>query len=328
MTVVSGQTATRGPRSSGSPEVAPHERTPRTAPPGGMLVPLLGRLSHHIQAERAMPIFRRDPDFIGRQLAKVRSYTSIFSPTVVGLENLPAEGAVLVVGNHSCLFYMPDAWVVGLSILQRRGLEQPAYALAYDLIFSIPVVGPFFRRIGAIPAGGLEAEEALAQDAAVLVYPGGDREACRSWRHRNRVDLCGHTGFIKLALRTGVPVVPVVAHGSHDAVMVVSRGDALARALGLQRLHINVFPILLGPLGLTSILAPPLPLPSAITVQFLAPLHWNERGYRPESEADVGACYEEITNTMQATLDQLRAGNPHPVRRGVASLIRASVRQK
>ncbi len=121
---------------------------------GGILAPLMGPLSHRIEHELGGPLFQRDPAFIERQLALMARYTSFFSPEVKGIENLPVTGPVLVVGNHSCLMYMPDAWVVGQSLIERRGLDQPAYALAYDLLFSVPVVGPFLRRIGAIPAGG------------------------------------------------------------------------------------------------------------------------------------------------------------------------------
>jgi hypothetical protein len=126
-----------------------------------------------------------------------------------------------------------------------------------------------------------------------------------------------------LALQTGVPVVPVVTHGSHHAVVVVSRGDHLATALGLNRLRINVFPILLGPFGLTSILTPPLPLPAAITVEFLPALDWSGRG--PDGADDpavVDGCYAEITANMQSALDRLRAEHPHPVLRGVTKLVR------
>ena len=289
----------------------------------GILAPLMGPLSHRVEHELGGPLFQRDPAFIERQLALVSRYTSLFSPEVNGLENLPATGPVLVVGNHSCLMYMPDAWVVGQALIERRGLDQPAYALAYDLLFSVPGVGPFLRRIGAIPAGGREAELALQQGAAVVVYPGGDMEACRPWRQRDQVDLAGHTGFVRLALHAGVPVVPVVAHGSHHAVVVVSRGEHLASALGLNRLRINVFPILLGPFGLTSILTPPLPLPAAITVEFLPALDWS--GHGPEAANDpvvVDGCYAEITGIMQSALDRLRAEHPHPVMRGVAKLVR------
>ncbi|MGA2521673.1 MAG: lysophospholipid acyltransferase family protein, partial [Acidimicrobiales bacterium] len=218
------------------------DKTSQTEAHSGVLAPLVDVISHRIDHERSEPSFRRDPAFIERQLATVERLTSYFSPEVLGLENLPATGPVLVVGNHSCLFYMPDAWVVALSIIRRRGLDQPAYALAYDLLFSVPGVGPFLRRIGAVPAAGAEAEEALHRGAAVVVYPGGDWEACRPWSDRDRVDLAGHKGFVRLALRAGVPVVPVVTHGSHHAVVVVSRGERLARRLGLNRLRINVFP--------------------------------------------------------------------------------------
>ena len=148
-------------------------------------------------------------------------------------------------------------------------------------------------------------------------------EACRPWRQRDQVDLGGHKGFVRLALETGVPVVPVVTHGSHHAVVVVSRGERLAHALGLNRLRINVFPILLGPFGLTSILTPPLPLPAAITVEFLPALDWSGSG--PDAVDDpavVDDCYAEITGIMQAALDRLRADHPHPVMRGMANLAR------
>ena len=245
-----------------------------------------------------------------------------FSPEVHGREHLPAEGPVLVVGNHSNLFYMPDAWVVGLELVRRRGLGHPAYALGYDLLFGIPGVGPFLRRIGAIPAGGRIAHEALARGAAVLVYPGGDREASRPWTQRDTVDLGGHHGFVQLALEAGVPVVPVATHGSHDAIVVLARGERIARLLGLHRLRINVFPILLTPFGPTSVLTPPPPMPAAVTVEFLPPLDWSGLGPEAADDPDVvAACYEEVTSVLQAGVDRLHAEQPHPVLRGWANLV-------
>lgn len=291
---------------------------------GGLLAPLVASLSHRLAEERAEPLFQRDPAYIRRQLSAVARYVNFFSPEVLGQENLPADGPVLVVGNHSCLFYMPDVWVVALEIIRRRGFEKPAYALAYDLLFGVPLVGPFLRHIGAIPAGGREAELAMEQGALVLVYPGGDREACRPWTQRDRIDLGGHLGFVRLALRSGVPVVPVVTHGSHDAVVVLARGERLARVLGINRLRINVFPILLGPpFGVTSILAPPLPMPASITVEFLPPLDWSSFGSAAaQDESFVATCYEEIIGVMQSALDRLREQRPHPLLRGWSNLLR------
>jgi 1-acyl-sn-glycerol-3-phosphate acyltransferase len=264
----------------------------------------------------------RDPDFLRRQLEHVAKLTSYFSPEVRGIENLPATGPVLVVGNHSCLFYMPDVWVAAWAILGRRGAEDPAYALGYDLLFAVPRVGTFLRRLGAIPARNTEAAEALADGALILVYPGGDWEACRPWSERNKVEFGRRRGFVRLALRAGVPVVPVVTHGSHDAVVVLTRGEGIAKALGLDRLRVKVFPITLGPpFGLNTPLTPTLPMPSAVTVEFLPPLDWSAAGAGgAEDPETVERCFDEVVGVMQSALDRLRDENPHPVRRGVAKL--------
>ena len=264
---------------------------------------------------------QRDPEFIERMVDPIRRYTRYFSPEVRGIEYLPAAGPALLIGNHNCLFYMPDVWVTALAIIERRGTEHPAYTLTYDLLLSLPVVAPFLRRIGAIPAVSGDAAEALAEGALVLDYPGGDHEACRPWVDRNRVDFGGRTGFVRLAFRAGVPIVPVVAHGSHDAVVVVSRGEGIARILGLGALRIKVFPILLGPLGLTSALAPPLPMPSSITVEFLPPIDFGHLGPGAAEHPEVvDRCAAEVIGVMQAALDRLRVERAHPVRRGFVSL--------
>ena len=239
-----------------------------------------------------------------------------------GLDRLPAEGPALLVGNHSGLFYVPEAWVCAQAVLSRRGIGPPAYFLAYDLLFAVPGVGPFLRQLGAIPANPGEAGSALSRGACVLVYPGGDLEACRPSTQRNKIDFAGRTGFVRLALRSGVPVVPVVAHGAHHAVTVLTRGDRLARAIGLPRVRIKVFPLLAGPpFGVNSVLTPPLPMPAHVTLEFLPALDWT--AYGPGAADDAGlvsACYLQITGQMQAALDRLSAEQPHPLLTGCARL--------
>jgi 1-acyl-sn-glycerol-3-phosphate acyltransferase len=290
-------------------------------PARGLPARALAMLAQRIEAGLA-DTRPRDPDFIRRQLPAIARYTSYFTPEVRGLERLPAAGPALVVGNHSCLFYMPEVWTCGQAVLSRRGVDAPAYLLAYDLLFALPGIGPFLRRLGAIPASTGHAETALANGACVLVYPGGDLEACRPWAQRNQIDFAGRTGFVRLALRCGIPVVPVVAHGGHDAVVVLARGDRLARVAGLHALRIKVFPFLAGfPLGVTSVLTPPLPMPSHLTLEFLPALDWT--GYGPGAADDarvVSACYADITGRLQAALDRLSAEYPHPVLLGCARL--------
>ncbi|MDE3087544.1 MAG: 1-acyl-sn-glycerol-3-phosphate acyltransferase [Acidobacteriota bacterium] len=292
----------------------------------GLLAPVVSLLSHRIDEELDHPGPGRDPAYIGRQLPAVTRLVNLFSPEVRGSEHIPANGPVILVGNHSCLFFMPDVWIVGLEIVRRRGLAQPAYALGYDLLFGVPGVGRFLRRVGALPAGDEEAARALGEGALVLVYPGGDPEACRPWTPRNDVDFGGHRGFVRLALRTGVPVVPVVTHGAHDAVVVLSRGERLAHVLGLDRLRIKVFPLVLSPLGVSPILT--LPMPSAVTVEFLDPVDWSGHGpAAADDDALVARCYEELTTTMQSALERLHAERGHPVVRGWWNLARRGPRR-
>jgi 1-acyl-sn-glycerol-3-phosphate acyltransferase len=291
-------------------------------PARGLQARALAMLARRIDAGRADASRLRDPDFIRRQLPAIARYTSYFTPEVRGLDRLPAEGPVLLVGNHSCLFYMPEVWTCGQAVLNRRGIDAPTYLLAYDLLFAVPGVGPFLRRLGALPASTGHAESALARGACVMVYPGGDLEACRPWARRNEIDFAGRTGFVRLALRSGIPVVPVVAHGGHHAVIVLARGDRVARAAGLHALRINVFPFLAGfPFGITSVLTPPLPMPAHLTLEFLPALDWTAHGPGAADDARVvSACYAEITGQLQAALDRLSAEYPHPLLQGCSQL--------
>jgi hypothetical protein len=120
-----------------------------------------------------------------------------------------------------------------------------------------------------------------------------------------------------------VPVVPVVAHGGHDAVVVLSLGERTARLLGLGRLRLRVFPWTLGlPFGVAPVI-PQLPLPAAVRVSFLPALDWSIRGPGgdPEDPAVVAAYFEATRQVMQTELDRLRAAHPHPVTEGFARLL-------
>jgi 1-acyl-sn-glycerol-3-phosphate acyltransferase len=256
----------------------------------------------------------RDVAFLRRQVPRIERALRYFAPEARHTERIPEAGPVLVVGNHSGYVYMPDMWTTALALVERRGPDAPTFGLAYDLLFTVPGLGSALRRLGAVPAGGRAAEAALGAGGAVLVYPGGDWEVCRPWRERNRIDFHGRSGFVRLALRTGVPIVPVVAHGAHHSVIVLSRGDRLARLLGLARVKVHVMPWFLGlPFGAAPVL-PPLPLPAKVTVDFLDPLDWSGDGTGAADDPGlVQARYDEITGVLQAGLDRLRAERPYPV---------------
>jgi 1-acyl-sn-glycerol-3-phosphate acyltransferase len=209
---------------------------------------------------------------------------------------------------------MPDVWLLGAEFVSRFGAARELYALVFDFALALPGFGNMLRRLGAVPASMANAERAIDLGAGVLVYPGGDWDAYRPWTDRHRIDLHGRTGFVRLALRRGVPVFPAVSHGSHDSMIVISRGNHLARIVGMDRMRASVLPLVVGgPLGLT-VFGPYAPLPTKIIIEVLEPLDWSIHGSEGADDPDVVAtCYEETTSCMQQALDRLVSEVPHPL---------------
>jgi len=276
---------------------------------------LIDRLGRNVERHLSDDLTGRDARFLDRTGSALDVVLRYFDPEIHGFERLPEHGPVLIVGNHSGGIYMPDYWVFLRHWLRERGAREPLYSLGFDFMFALPGVRTMARRLGTVPASSANAAWLLEHGASVIVYPGGDADDYRPWTERHRVDLHGRMGFVRLALRQQVPVVPMVAHGSHDVIIVVSRGEALARRLGLDRLRINVLPIVAGPpWGVVPVYVPTWPLPAKVTVRVCEPIDWSRFG--PEAADDpaiVRRCYEEVLGRMQANLDELVDALPHPI---------------
>lgn len=276
---------------------------------------LIDRLGERVERSVHDDLLGHDPAFIARMVPYLDSALAYFDPEIHGFERLPLEGPMLIVGNHSGGIYMPDFWVFLRHWIRQRGLDEPLYSLGFDFLFSLPGVGSMARRWGSVPASHANAARLLQRGSSVIVYPGGDADDYRPWTERHRVDLHGRTGFVRLALRQQVPVVPLVAHGSHDVIIVLSRGERLARRLGLDRLRINILPLVAGPpWGVAPVQLPTWPLPAKVTVRVCHPLDWSQ--YGPDAADDpaiVRHCYQEVLGHMQANLDELVTVLPHPI---------------
>src|SRR3954452_14478621 len=195
---------------------------------------------------------QRDPDYIREQLPGTWLLASLyFRADVRGLDRIPAEGPVLLVGNHSGGNMPPDTFVFTLAFCSYFGVERPFYQLAHNLVLSMPGLS-FLRKFGTVAASHDNARKALSAGAVVLVYPGGDYEVHRPIWERHRVDFDGRKGFLKLALDQNVPIVPVVSVGGQETSIFLSRGEHVARALNLDRMfRLKVLPISLAlPWGL------------------------------------------------------------------------------
>src|SRR5919204_3598036 len=194
---------------------------------GGGPRSLLRRFVEEVQNRLTADLDDRDPDFIRENLSLSWLIASIwFRGEVRGMEKIPEEGPVLLVGNHSGGNITPDTVVFTLAFNTYFGVERSFYQLAHNLVLTSPV-GPYLRRFGTVSASPEHAREALDCDAAVLVYPGGDWEVNRPTWKANRVDFAGRKGFIKLALDAGVPIVPIVAAGGQETAIFLTHGERL-----------------------------------------------------------------------------------------------------
>ena len=277
------------------------------------LAKVAGRLIGAVaeQAQRRVPsadLDERDPDYIRETLPGLWMLASLyFRAEVRGLQNIPEEGPVLLVGNHSGGNLTPDTHVFTLAFSTYFGVERRFHQLAHNLVLSMPGLG-MLRKYGTVAATPENAERALDVGAALLVYPGGDYEVHRPTWESARVDFGGRRGFIRLAKAKGVPLVPVVAIGGQETALFLSRGEGLARLLGLDRMfRLKVLPISLALPWVLNVgdMLGHIPLPAKITMQVLGPID--------VSSMDVDEAYELVLGQMQTALTGLDEERSLPV---------------
>ncbi len=253
-----------------------------------------------------------NPKYIQRAMAVMGPlFRYYFRGEVRGLEKIPKEGPVLIVGNHSGGLMIADTMVFTMAFYDYFGVERRFHQLAHDLAVKWPGAG--IRPFGTVNASHENAKKAFEQGAAVLVYPGGDYETFRPSWHSDKIEFGGRQGFIKLALEAGVPIVPLVSIGGQESGLFLTRGERLARALKLDKnARLKVLPVSVGPPFGINILDAPirLPLPAKITIEVLDSIDLEDQ-FGPEPDPDE--VYDEVTSHMQDALSALAEERTLPV---------------
>src|SRR5882757_4095102 len=225
-----------------------------------------------------------DPGFT-RQIAKLvgPAIKRYFRAEVRDLDSVPAAGGALVVSNHSGGMFTPDVLIFAPAFYEKFGFDRPVYTLAHYGVF-IANVGDWLRRAGVIEASRENAAKALRSGAVVI-------------------DFAGRTGYVRTAIETGVPIVPMVSIGGQETQLFLARGDSIARRLGLKRARVEILPISIGfPFGLSAILPPNLPLPAKIVTRVLEPI---DVAAKFGEDADIDEVDLHVRAVMQAALDEL-----------------------
>jgi len=250
-----------------------------------------------------------DPELTKRVVGILRPLVKrYFRSEVKDLGRVPVGGALLV-SNHSGGQTTTDLPTFAVNFYDRFGYDRPLYTLSHDIL-SIGPTKQLFQRLGFIPASRDNAAKALASDAAVMVFPGGDYDATRPTLRQNIIDFNGRTGYVPTAIDAGVPIVPIVSIGGQETQFFLTRGDWLAKRLGLKIMRSELIPIAAGfPFGVT-LGGMNLPLPSKIVTQVLPAIDIAKKfGDNP----DVAEVDAHVRRVMQQALDRLAKQRRFPV---------------
>jgi 1-acyl-sn-glycerol-3-phosphate acyltransferase len=241
-------------------------------------------------------------------------YRYYFRVKTDGWHHIPDRGKVLLVGSHNGGLAVPDMHMMMYDWFRRFGVRRPVYGLMHHSVWKVnPPLAKLAGQMGAIPARPQMAIAALQKNASLLVYPGGAQDVFRPYSQRDRIYFAGRKGFIKLALREKVPIIPLISQGAHETLVVLGDCYEIVKQLhdwGMPWLFDTdpeVFPLYLGlPWGLGIGPVPNIPLPVSIRTRVCAPIVFDRYGREAASDrAYVDACYNLVVAQMQLELDRL-----------------------
>lgn len=214
-------------------------------------------------------------------------YERYWRVSIQGASHLP-RGASILVANHSgALPY--DGLVMYLAISRERpDLREPRW-LVEDQIFHAPVLGTLFNRLGAVRACPDNALRLLDEQRPVVVFPEGYQGLSKPFAQRYQLKRFGRGGFVKLALRTGAPIVPVAIVGAEESTPLLGRIPA--SFLGVPYVPVT-------PLG-------PVPLPAKWSIRFGEPISVD--GLAPEAAEDMGEVQRLTERTRESIQGMLQA---------------------
>ncbi len=234
-------------------------------------------------------------------------YSRWFRVQATGLENIPSRGRALLVANHAGSLPYDSAMVMH-AVRRDHPARRDVRPLVEDTVFHLPFLGPIMNRIGGVRADPENAERLLQKDELVAVFPEGEKGMGKLWKDRYRLQRFGRGGFVKLALRTGAPIIPVAVVGSEEASPMLGKVTWFAKNIGIPWIPVTpTFPWL-GPAGL-------LPLPSKWFVQFGEPIDLGN-AHGPAAAEDrllVNKLAEQIRTQIQTMIDGLLGQRRSPV---------------
>ena len=246
------------------------------------------------QSEEGFDPFGFEPYFL-RYVAPVCEwlYRVYFAAEVKGLEHIPDQGSVLLISNHSGQIPV-DGMLIGTAALLDRKPPRMVRSMVERWVPELPFFSWVFARSGQVVGTRENARRLLRQGACVLVFPEGVRGISKTYDRAYELQEFG-LGFMRLALETQTPIVPVAVIGGEEQMPAVANLEELGRPLGMPAFPMTLTWPLCGPLGA-------LPLPVKYRIQFGEPMHFT--GSPDDEDRIIRGQVEQVTSSIQAMLEE------------------------
>ncbi len=235
--------------------------------------------------------FGWDPDYARYAIAAATLLSRSYFRTIVsGIENLP-QGRVLIVANHSGQIPI-DGVIVAISVFLEATPPRVVRAMVEKWAQTLPFVSTFFAKCGQVVGVPENAVRLLQRGEALLVFPEGTRGLAKTFQHRYQLTDFG-LGFMRLALETDTPIVPLAIIGAEEQYISVANMRSFAKALHLP--SFPVIPQLFVPGG-------QLPLPTRYRLHFGEPLQF--RGDPDDDDSIIEEKVWVVKATIQSMLNK------------------------
>jgi 1-acyl-sn-glycerol-3-phosphate acyltransferase len=229
-------------------------------------------------------------------------YRYWFRVETEGIDNVPADGGALLVSNHAGAL-PPDGPMIMQAIQREHSRPRPLYMLGENWFKGYPGVSMMVNKLGLVAAHPANAQRLLHDEGGlVLVFPEGQKGSRKLYWQRYRLRRFGRGGFVRTAIRAGVPIVPVAVLGAEEAMPIFAHVPALQRLTGLIYFPVNhAFP----QFGLAAAL---MYMPAKFKIRFMEPVDLSR--YGPEDAEDMALVQEigeQVRGRIQLELDDMRA---------------------
>ena len=204
-------------------------------------------------------------------------YDHYFRVQVQGLEHIPKQGRVLIIPNHSGQLPM-DGILIGIATATNPDGPRAARAMIERFFPTVPWLGNLMNSWGGVIGDPINCSKMLESDEAIIVFPEGVRGSGKLYRNRYQLQRFGN-GFMHLAINHDAPIVPCGVVGCEETMPAIYNIAPLAKLLGIPYAPI----------------APPVPLPARVVLNFGPPMH-----FKPARTED------EVTGYVEEVKDEIR----------------------